>query len=414
MFTIFPGVPHLHPVVPLAWALVNEGHEVRVAVHPRMGDSVTRTGLSALPFGDSDPMRKVAEFATSLEQMESLESGSALRCEPGEPWHDPWFAVLGIMSAYLPATGDLIAAAREWQPDLIIWDPVCPPGAVAAKLTGAAHARLLWSQDNVAWLWERFAERDEDSTPPMVNGSLGWLTERLCDPYGLKFEPELLLGQFTIDPRPAAWGVEAKVERVPMRWVPYNGSAPAADWLARKPQRPRVALSLGIGGRGRQVFAESGRSPMAVISDLASLDIELVCTLDRSKLDGDLPDNVRVVDYVPLNQLLPTCSAILHHGGDGTAFAAGAFAVPQLVLPVPFWAEHNVGRHITDIGAGLVVTPAQVAAGQLRGQLDRLLTDPAFTEGAARQQAEMRAMPAPHDVVRVLTELTERHRAAAH
>ncbi|MBD2830400.1 hypothetical protein ID875_27370 [Streptomyces globisporus] len=47
---------------------------------------------------------------------------------------------------------DLVALARRWRPDLVLWDPLCVPAAVAAEVTGAAHARFLWGQDNIAWL----------------------------------------------------------------------------------------------------------------------------------------------------------------------------------------------------------------------------------------------------------------------
>jgi UDP:flavonoid glycosyltransferase YjiC (YdhE family) len=33
------------------------------------------------------------------------------------------------------------------------------------------------------------------------------------------------------------------------------------------------------------------------------------------------------------SELLPTCSAIVHHGGAGTMFGALAHSVPQVILP---------------------------------------------------------------------------------
>jgi len=35
-----------------------------------------------------------------------------------------------------------------------------------------------------------------------------------------------------------------------------------------------------------------------------------------------VPGNVRLVEFVPLNALLPTCSAVIHHGGPQTVAAA--------------------------------------------------------------------------------------------
>jgi UDP:flavonoid glycosyltransferase YjiC (YdhE family) len=33
---------------------------------------------------------------------------------------------------------------------------------------------------------------------------------------------------------------------------------------------------------------------------------------------GPLPANIRVVGWIPLDDLLPTCTAIVYHGGAGT------------------------------------------------------------------------------------------------
>ncbi|MFE9117175.1 glycosyltransferase [Streptomyces sp. NPDC007172] len=68
---------------------------------------------------------------------------------------------------------------------------------------------------------------------------------------------------------------------------------------------------------------------------MADLDVEVVATLNAEQLDalGPTPPNVRAVDFVPLNQLLPSCAAIIHHGGAGTFLTALAHGVPQVVVP---------------------------------------------------------------------------------
>ena len=40
--------------------------------------------------------------------------------------------------------------------------------------------------------------------------------------------------------------------------------------------------------------------------------------VDTSAL-GTLPPQVRVAGWIPLNALLPSCAAIIHHGGAGPA-----------------------------------------------------------------------------------------------
>ncbi|MFF2750047.1 hypothetical protein ACFVVA_31480 [Kitasatospora sp. NPDC058048] len=45
---------------------------------------------------------------------------------------------------------DLVAFARDWRPDLAVWDTMTFAGPVAARACGAAHARLMFGLDLVA------------------------------------------------------------------------------------------------------------------------------------------------------------------------------------------------------------------------------------------------------------------------
>lgn len=410
LFTIFPATAHLYPVVPLAWALHNEGHEVRVAAHPSMSDAIARCGLTAIPFGDHEAIRHVVEFNDKPEKLQTLITGLALRCEANEPWHDQWLATIATLTTYVQVLDELVEVCRDWQPDLVLWDPFCVPAAIAATVVGAAHARILWGQDNIGWLYERFAARDRETRPVAVDGALNWLMQPMLERYGLEFKPEMLVGQWTIEPRPIRWSVAADLDYLPVRPVPYNGSGHVEDWVRERPRRPRVVLSLGVGGRGRQLFDACGSSPSDILGKLATLDIDLVVTLPGSAFTDTLPDNVRIVDYVPLNQVLPTCSAIIHHGGDGTALAAGAFEVPQLVTPVPFWAEESVAGHIADQGSGLVVRPDELTADVLTAALARLLNEPQFAESSAAFHEEIRSQSSPYEVIPALEERVARYR----
>ena len=414
LFAIFPATAHLYPVVPLAWALHNQGHEVRVAVHPSMNDAVARTGLTALPFGDNETVRHVVGFNSDPDKLKSLTTDLSLRCVPDEPWHDAWLGTIATFTIYASVLDELVDVCREWGPDLVVWDPLCVPAAIAAEATGAAHARFLWGQDNVGWMWERYAERDPEQTPVAVDGSVHWLLGEHLARHGVELSPSLFVGQWTIEPRPDRWAVPTTLDRLPLRSVPHNGGGHVPDWVRAPRERPRVVLSLGIGGRGRELFAESGLTHTGLVRRLSELDIELVVTLAHKDFDGPLPGNVRVVDYVPLNQVLPDCAAIIHHGGDGTALAAGTFGVPQLVVPVPFWAEDNVADHIADQGAGLVVRPAELTGDApddvLADALSQLLTEERFAKSAAEFREELRGQPSPAELVPLLEERVARHR----
>lgn len=416
LFAVFPATAHVHPVVPLAWALQNAGHEVRVAVHPDAVNLVEEAGLTPVAVGAGTRMKEVVEFNSDYEKLDVLNDALALDVDHLRPdWERQWYDLTHNLYLYGPVLPSLVAFGREWQPDLVIWDPFCVGASVAARLCGAAHARFLWGQDNIGWLRQKsrraLAERGAAPAEDPVNNLLA----PLLDPYGLPHDDEFLLGQWTIDPTPEGLRLPLDLHYESVRRVPYNGTGQLPDWAYGKPERRRVALTLGVGGRGRQLFRESGADLSEVIDGVAGLDVELVVTLGAKQIASvsSVPENVRLVEYVPLNQLLPSCSAVIHHGGAGTYAAAVTHRVPQLIIPMSFWGEAVTARHVAARKAGLVLEPAEFTAESLRVQLSCLLDDPAFQDGTDALHRDMLAAPSPADLVPVLEELTARHSGTA-
>ncbi|MEU6021878.1 nucleotide disphospho-sugar-binding domain-containing protein [Micromonospora sp. NPDC047134] len=413
LFCIFPHTSHMHPVVPLAWALQNAGHEVRVALHPDALSLATEAGLTAVAIGEREHLSEIVAANPDPTKLPRLTGTMALDFEAGpNRWQAQWMRYVAMLSGYLPVVDDLVALARRWQPDLVLWDPLCVPAAVAAEVTGAAHARLLWAQDNIAWL--RKKQLDLAATPGARVRRDPALTmmRPMLEAYDLPFSEELLLGQWTIDPSPEAMRLPADVHYEPMRWVPYNGGAEAPAWLDEPPRGPRVALTLGLGGRGRQLYEESGVSFTEVVETIAGLGAEVVATGHPGRPEGakPLPEGVRLVDYLPLTQLLPSCSALIHHGGAGTFAAAVAYRVPQLITSVPFWSEGDLARHVVQRGAGLALDVQEFSVPALADTLGRLLTEPTFAAGAERLAREAAQAPSPAELVGTLEKLTARHR----
>jgi UDP:flavonoid glycosyltransferase YjiC (YdhE family) len=66
---------------------------------------------------------------------------------------------------------------------------------------------------------------------------------------------------------------------------------------------------------------------------------------------GNLPPLVHTAAYVPFGQLLPHCSAIVHHGGIGTTSQALAAGTPQVVRPLAFDQFDNATR-VERLGCG--------------------------------------------------------------
>ncbi|MFE7016824.1 nucleotide disphospho-sugar-binding domain-containing protein [Streptomyces sp. NPDC057651] len=418
LFTVWPMSAHLYPVVPLAWALQGAGHEVRVASHPALTESVTAAGLTAVPLSGADTMpalSAVGRFMIGDEERGRL--AEALAIGPGD--QDAWqmfsdyaLAALRIFhtpegsSALAPGVEHLVDVARNWQPDLVLWDQ-WPAAAVAARLCGAAQARTLWGPDYCGWARARFLERG--GAPALgLEDPLVDVVRPIAGHYGLDVDEELLLGQWSVDPTPAPMRLRTGARTVAVRRVPYTGVGAVPEWLHRAPERPRVALSLGMSGR---LFHNNTAMIADMLETVGGLDAEVVATLNEAQLAGQrVPDNVRTVDYLPLNQLLPTCSAIIHHGGGGTLSAAVAHRVPQLVLGDEGVEGPAYARYLTERGAGLTLDHKEQSHQEMRARIQRVLREPQFRAGADTLHADWLSTPSPHDIVPVLEGLTARYR----
>ncbi|MFJ8724839.1 activator-dependent family glycosyltransferase [Streptomyces sp. NPDC093269] len=427
LFTIFPATAHLYPVVPLAWALQSAGHEVVVASHagvvdPGVIDNIAAAGLTAVPLGTPEELPAALGPHTGDAKPDRPSLGfDAHEAEDAGSWRTARSILTGMFrlhypepdeaGARRPVLDNLVDFARVWRPDLVLWDPLMFPAPIAARVSGAAHARLVWGMDNIAVIHERTKRELADPAAELTEHPwLSWLGPML-ERYGLEFGDEMLLGQWTLDLTQSRMRAPLDLTHVPVRRVPYTGSAVLPGWLHTPPQRPRVVLSLGVSRR--KIFGKYSGFPMREFFDsVSALDIEVVATLNSRQLDtvGTLPGNVRAVEYVPLNQVLPTSSAIIHHGGGGTFASAVAFRVPQLVMPLVMWDEMVTGRYVADMGAGLVADPDALEVAGLHKQLVRLLEEPSFQLGARALHDEMLAAPAPKDVVPLLERLTAERR----
>ncbi|WP_101788004.1 activator-dependent family glycosyltransferase [Nonomuraea indica] len=410
---------HLQGMVPVGWALRTAGHEVRVASQPRLADAVAGSGLTAVPVGRDHDLWRVMN---AYQVVDGLGERAPLFGRAGRPAEEitweyvrdgyrqvvPWWWRM----VNDPMIDDLVAYCREWRPDLVIWGPVTFAGAVAAKVTGAAHARLVWGADKFALMRGHFLRLRDEQPPETREDPLAeWLGGRLAR-YGERFSEDLACGQLTVDCVPGSLrpGFGADVPRVPMRYVPYNGRSVVPDWLRRPPERPRVALTMGISAASRQ--DERMGTGQALLDALSGLDVEVVATLS-AKQQAELtrvPADVRLVGYAPLHALAPTCAAVVHHGGWGTLATLTACGVPQLMLPNPL-DQPLLARAVARQGAGLALAEGETTAAHVRAGLERLLAGPSFAEAARRLRAEALAMPSPNEVVPELERLTEERRS---
>ncbi|EIE98974.1 activator-dependent family glycosyltransferase [Saccharomonospora glauca] len=422
LFATYSEKTHFHAMVPLAWAMASAGHEVRVASQPALTEVITGTGLTAVPVGRDHNLWKVSSrFLTPRFAKANPEAFNRIRGVELPPFHKADEPLESVDFEYLrsgysdvlktwyriinePMLDDLVDFARQWRPDLVIWEPTTHCGPIAAEAVGAAHGRVLWSLDFFARTRQNFLKLLAEQPEGNRHDPFGDWLAACADKHGVVFSESLVVGQFTIDQYAPPLRLDTDVRHIPMRYVPYNGTSVAPDWLREPVPTTRVCLTLGQ--FSTEKFGGYPISVQEILNSLADLDIEVVTTLpaaEQRKLTH-VPDNARLVEFVPLQLLIPTCAAAVHHGGFGTTNTIALEAVPQLVIA----EQHDtpiLGRRLEACRAGLSEYYTDATGEAVRRHLSRLLDDPSFGVAARALRDDMLTMPPPRELVPHLEKL---------
>ncbi|WP_274648860.1 nucleotide disphospho-sugar-binding domain-containing protein [Paenibacillus humicola] len=377
LVTSFPGFGHFLPVVPLAWAARAAGHEVLVVSTGQVLEASERAGLSwadAAPGGDI-----ITAVVESMKDAEDKYRDSSNPAGAAE-----------FMSAISSRMADrTLEIARAWKPDVIVHTPTESAGVLAASLLSVpavSHGfgiASIGKTGMIEMIYEAFRPACERN---------GWKGELVGSAANIDTCPPSMR-----EPdRPDAWYT---------RYIPFNGGGRLPDEYLAPSSKRRICVTLGtvipylsgVGGLG------------GVVEAVRDLDAEVILALggtDPSAL-GTLPPNVRTVGWTPLSTLLPTCSAVVHHGGAGTTMNAIVAGVPQLILP------HGADQHINAAavrqrGAGLSMLPEEASAETVRHSLQRLLDEPGFTQASQEVSRENESQTPPSEIVPRLLALAGR------
>lgn len=418
LFAPFPLQSHLLFMVPLAWALRSAGHTVCVVGHPETAPHAARAGLPFVSVGEPYKgwelmRRKEASGTTGADRFvikrEYIEADLTRE------------RLMGLLEGQVksgdllhgPTITDLTAFCRAWKPDLVIWDPMFPAAPIAAEAAGASHARFLPGQDYSGWLRERFLRFDRTSSPRPFEDPVAQWVGSWSSRYGVPFSETMTRGHFTIDLLPDWARLTGGPVPLDMRYLPYDGRAVVPPWLREEPRLSRVCVSLGTTPSRHSLFPTASPQDLReILHALADLPVEVVATVPEA-LRGvlDVPNNARLVGFVPLHELLPSCAAVVHPGGFNTFNNALHHGVPQLVLrPWAFYDSLLRAEQLVDQGAGLLSSGDSLSE-SIRQDLSSLLDTPRFHTRARRLAEEARARPDPHRLLPHIEELTWRHRA---
>ncbi|WP_325100308.1 nucleotide disphospho-sugar-binding domain-containing protein [Streptomyces broussonetiae] len=378
---------HYFPIVPLIWACRTAGHDVCVAAQPWGESVVVSSGVPMVTIAKSFDM--TAELARHRER-------GPVATEPGAP--NPLFQTLvnAQIRFAAEAANDVVSLVRDWRPDLVVADPLVLAAPLAAAAADVPLVHHLWGPD--------LLRASEYGYPGSGMSPDAW-PEPLCELYARHgCAPRAENAVATVDPWLEAMQIVEVPSRIPVRFVPYNGSNVLPAPVLAPSRRRRVLVTWGsmlVIRDGIEAF------PVAdVVKTLHEHDTEIVLAVtsaDRS-LVPSLPSGVTVVENVPLNAIMPSCDAVVHHGGAGTIMTAAYYGVPQLGIPATRDVQTCCSR-LADTGAGISVHNEEATVDALSGAIATVLTSDRVGRSAAALRAEVLAQPAPAEVVARLSAL---------
>ncbi|KFU76733.1 glycosyltransferase [Amycolatopsis lurida] len=369
LFTFAGGNGHFRPLLPLARALADAGHEIAFTGEPFMVPIVEATGFAAFPSGPnlgSDGRRRPLLPVDRDREDADLRDGFVRRTAP------------------LRAK-DVLTLCEDWTPDLLVCDEADHGAMIAAEQLGLPHATVLVMAAGVL------------IRPELVDDALNGV--RAAHGLPPQRNLEMAYRHLVLSPFPASF----RDPRFPLPPTaqsfhdPVPGRGPVPDWHVEG--RPTVYFTLGT------IFnTESGDLFTRVLAGLKDVDATCVVTvgnlIDPAEF-GPQPEHIHLTRYLPQDDVLPYCDAALTHGGSGSLLGAIAHGLPMVLLPMGADQPHN-GDRVTELGLGTVLDVVEATPDDIRDAVTRVLREPSYREAAARLRDEITAYPPPEKTVPLL------------
>jgi MGT family glycosyltransferase len=387
LFTVQPAIGHLHPLVPVARALGQAGHDVAFCSSASFRSEIEAFGFKHFGAG-LDWLASDRATWTPFPPMPAPSDASF-----------PEFVVTVFADVTTRAMApDVLEIAKDWKPDLVVREVMEWSGCLVAEQLQIPHVSIGGN-----------AYSGVDS--PAVAYFPG-NRQFAAEPYarhraelGLPADPDLEMPfrYLHLCFMPRRWdrpGLPAPANTEYVRHVNVErpgGASPA--WLDELPDRPTVYAALGTIAHAMPGIFE------LILDALDEADVNLILAVGGDTgAFGTQPRNVHIESFVPQTRVLPRCDAFITHGGFNSVKESLSVGVPMVVVPITADQPYSAGR-CAALGVARVVGPEERTADVVRSAVDAVLSDASFRSNAQDFRAEMDALPGPEHVVELLESL---------
>lgn len=392
----YGGVAHIQPMLPLARALVERGHDLRFAAQHQMATLIEEAGVTSLGLFED------AQFPITTAE---LTAKSALG--------------LARLSAY----------CQDWTPDVVVreWSELgalmvathhgIPCVACGVKIRPPAR-------DTVEHPCLALMDTVMNSLPAGSDIDLSRLMTRQTAVAGRRagtatapsLDMATLFGDLWLSfyPPSLAWPSTGTLSREHFFRVPVDDGTTAEPEFTRWMQAnddPLVYLTLGTSVNGLlDVFR-------AALAALDGLPVRVAVSVGRDQdpaVLGDRGPAVFVARYIPHSAVLPRCAAAVVHGGFNTVLGALTYGVPFVCIPVNGDQPVNAQR-CEALGVSLTcgdsspdaleMRAPKIDPAALREQIRRILDETTFRTAAQAISVEIAGLPPAEAGVGLIEEL---------
>lgn len=370
LVTFVGGLGHLAPLLPLARAARDAGHEVAIAGSGGLVPRIEEAGFAAYatspqPHHDQAtasqerrPLEVMGERAAEVEFADNFASRGASR-----------------MAGAVPDVID------DFRPDLVLREETDLGTTIATELRDIPVATHLVLASGLL------------VRPELVGPALDVVRAE----HGLAPDPGLarVTSGLVLSHAPPVFRSPA----APLRIRPLHYRAATAPEHRDPGGRPRVYVTLGT------IFNQgSGDLFDRILSGLSGIGADVVATigsrLDPADLDPLAP-HVRIERFLPQAEVLPEVDLVVSHGGSGSLMATLAHGLPSLLLPLGADQPHNA-RRAAELGVASRLDAATASAADIAGRARAVLADVGMRRRCRDIAAGMRALPGPEAAVDAL------------